>query len=74
MARASYGADATPAVKPRNDVYTGLLAISLAGMLISCLLLFMDWWGYNGQPPSKPPLQELPAKKAPAAPEAPPAK
>jgi len=60
MAR-RYGAaaatDDTPKVKPRNDVYTGLLAISLVGMLISCVLLFLD---YNQYPEAKPPQPNLP--------------
>jgi len=69
MARARYGADDTPKVKPRNDVYTVLLAISLLGMLVSCLLLFLDWNNYAGQKPEPPNLTQFPAaKKAPDAP------
>src|SRR5438876_346378 len=50
---------------PRNDVYTGLLAISLAGMLIGCLLLFLDYQQYDG---AKPPKAEIlkTTEKAPA--------
>ncbi|OAI48159.1 hypothetical protein AYO44_07820 [Planctomycetaceae bacterium SCGC AG-212-F19] len=34
--------------RPRNDAYTGLLAISFFAMLIACLLLLVDWYGYEG--------------------------
>jgi hypothetical protein len=32
--------------RPRSDVYTGLLAISLAAMVGSCLMLVLDWFQY----------------------------
>jgi len=41
--------------RPRNDAYTGLLAISFFAMLIASLLLLVDWYGYEGM--------ENPAKK-----------
>jgi hypothetical protein len=62
-ARAKYGADDTPKIKPKNDVYTGLLAIALVGMLVSCLLLFLDWNSYPDQGPAKPNLGKLPGVK-----------
>ncbi len=67
MARAKYGSD-DAAPKPRSDVYVGLLAISLAGLLVSCLLLFLDYHSYGDQRPSPPPLQKLPEKKVDAPP------
>jgi hypothetical protein len=43
-------------VGPQNDVYTGLLAISLVAMLVSCVLLYLDYNQYAGkaQPPQPP--------------------
>jgi hypothetical protein len=43
--------------RPRNDVYTVLLLISLAAMVVSCALLGLDYSSY-------------PSSKAPAAPTA----
>jgi len=51
--------------KPRNDVYTGLLAVSLVGMLIGCALLYLDYRQYEDIRPPKPPLTALPGDKAP---------
>ncbi len=34
-------------VGPRSDVYTGLLAISLIAMVISCILLYLDYSQYG---------------------------
>jgi type IV secretory pathway VirB10-like protein len=39
--------------KPRNDAYTGLLTISFIAMLIGCLLLFIDWYSFEGMSPGK---------------------
>src|SRR5262245_48850292 len=36
---------------PRNDVYTGLLTISLVAMIVSCLLLYLDYSQYAGAAP-----------------------
>src|SRR5947209_17013838 len=47
---------------PRNDVYTGLLAISLVAMLISCLLLYLDYNQYPGK--AAPPAPPAPAPKS----------
>jgi hypothetical protein len=59
--------------KPRNDAYTGLLAISFFAMLAACLLLLVDWYGYEGQEnPAKkvlkalPPVKPVPVAGAPA--------
>jgi hypothetical protein len=66
-----YGADdETPQVTPRNDAYTGLLAISLFAMLIGCLLLFLDYNSYPEARPDPPKLKELPKTGAPKAPKA----
>jgi hypothetical protein len=68
MAARRYGqADDAPPIKARNDVYTGLLALSLFSLVVSCLLLFIDWYGYGSTPPEKYSLPPLPGVKAPAA-------
>ena len=54
---AKYGQPEVEKPKPRNDVYTGLLAISLGAMLIACLLLFLDYRQYEGLTPPKAPLK-----------------
>src|SRR6516165_5062090 len=56
----SYGDEFEPP-KPRNDAYTGLLAISFGAMMIACLLLLWDWYGYEG---SRPPKLSPPVVKA----------
>src|SRR5689334_9317010 len=71
MAARKYGQSDEPVVQARNDVYTGLLALSLFGLLGSCLLLFLDWYGYGSTPPAKYDLPALPGVKAPGAPAAP---
>ena len=43
--------------RPRNDVYTGLLAISLVAMVVSCLFLFLD---YNQYGATKAPAVTVP--------------
>lgn len=55
--------------KPGNDVYTGLLALSLAAMVIGCVLLFLDLQTYEGRSPAPTPKLELPTqfKTTPAA-------
>src|SRR5437764_10324613 len=47
---------------PQNDVYTGLLAIALVAMLVSCVLLYLDYNQYAGKaaPPVPPPPQPRP--------------
>jgi hypothetical protein len=65
-AKARYGADdSTPKVQPRNDVYTGLLAVSLLGMIISCVLLGLDYAQYPEGKPERPKLAPLPNVAAP---------
>jgi hypothetical protein len=44
-------------VKPRSDVYTGLLGISLAALVIACVLVGLDWSGYKEAKPPKPSIQ-----------------
>jgi hypothetical protein len=44
--------------RPENDVYTGLLAISLIAMVASCFLLFLDYRQYGE---SKAPAVSMPA-------------
>jgi hypothetical protein len=45
-----------------NDAYTGMLIISLAAMLLGCLLLLIEFFSYDGQ--TKPPQVSLPAAPA----------
>src|SRR5690554_4938846 len=48
----------TPAPKARNDAYTGLLFISFLALVISPVLLLLD---YNNYPSSAAPKPRLPA-------------
>lgn len=51
--------------RPRNDAYTGLLAISFFAMVIACLLLLVDWYGYDStDSPAKRIIKSLPPVKA----------
>jgi hypothetical protein len=45
---------------PRSDVYTGLLALSLIAMIVSSLLLFLDYSQYGA---SKAPAVTVPTPK-----------
>jgi len=60
-----------PAAKPRNDAYTGLLAISFLSMVGACVLLYLDYSDYEAAkgPPTKFDLQNIPKQNqaAPAA-------
>jgi hypothetical protein len=55
------GRDQAPKAQPRNDIYVGLLIVSLVAMLIGCVLLFID---YNSYGESKPPSVEVPPVKS----------
>jgi hypothetical protein len=37
--------------KPQNDIYTGLLVIAFVAMLVSCVLLFLDFNQYGETAP-----------------------
>ena len=50
MARGRSDGDEVVA-KPRNDAYTGMLVLSLVGLLLGCVLLFLDFSQYSGTPP-----------------------
>jgi hypothetical protein len=39
------------AIKPTNDAYTGMLAISLLALIIGGVLLFLDYSQYSEKPP-----------------------
>lgn len=39
------------ATGPASDVYTGLLAISLAAMIAGCVLLYLDFAQYGSKKP-----------------------
>jgi hypothetical protein len=53
------------APKPRSDVYTGLLLISLLAMIAGCVLLYLDYSDYDAM--KAPPAVNVPAPKAPDA-------
>jgi hypothetical protein len=38
-------------VKPRNDAYTGLLAISFLALVAACVLMFLDAQALGDPPP-----------------------
>jgi hypothetical protein len=62
MARSRGGAEP----KPQNDIYVGLLAISLAAMLLGCLFLFLDWFQYPEMKPTQNvDIPAIPGKGAP---------
>ena len=43
------------AARPQNDAYIGLLSISLVALVISCILLYVDYASYpNSRPPVPP--------------------
>jgi hypothetical protein len=42
--------------KPHNDIYTGLLVVSLIGMVISCGIMLLDYRHYTGIKPPPPPV------------------
>ena len=46
--------------KPGNDVYTGLLALSLVAMIIGCVLLALDLGTYDPRTPPPLPRLEVP--------------
>lgn len=46
--------DATVFAKPRNDAYTGMLAISLGAMITGTVLLFIDYSNYPDKKPEEP--------------------
>jgi hypothetical protein len=53
---------------PRNDAYTGLLAISLLAQIVGVVFFYMD---YSNYPTSKPQVPQMPNLSAPAAAPAP---
>jgi hypothetical protein len=55
-------------VEPRNDAYTGLLAISLIAMVAACALLYLDYSQYEGRVPPALPQVNVPGAKGSAAP------
>jgi len=42
--------------RPHNDVHTGLLAVSLIGMVIACGMLLLDYQSYAGVKAPQPPV------------------
>jgi hypothetical protein len=40
---------------PRNDAYTGMLIVSLLALIVSCILLFLDYSRYPERKPPMPP-------------------
>jgi hypothetical protein len=55
-----------PAAPARNDAYTGMLIISLAAMVVGCVLLLMEYLSYDSQ--IHPPSVQLPQVAAPVRP------
>jgi hypothetical protein len=55
----SRGLSTTPTAKPRSDVYTGLLVLSLVGMIGASVLLWLDYSQYSGKTPPKAPSAPL---------------
>ncbi|HEV3205089.1 MAG TPA: hypothetical protein VGY77_11925 [Gemmataceae bacterium] len=60
-------------VAPRSDAYTGLLAISLGALVVSCVFLFLDFNQYETtKKPTVPPVPRIekpvPAEGAPVPP------
>jgi len=55
---------------PTNDIYTGLLLISLAAMIIGCVMLYLDYSQYGDKPPELP-KAAAPSTAAPTAPTTP---
>jgi hypothetical protein len=43
-------------IKPKSDIYTGLLAISLIAMIVGCILLYADYAQYPDKAPEPPPV------------------
>ncbi|HEX4588981.1 MAG TPA: hypothetical protein VH120_03570 [Gemmataceae bacterium] len=60
MARTRSRFDRDEDTGPRSDVYTGLLALSLIAMIVSCLLLFLDYSQYGS---TKAPTVTIPPPK-----------
>ena len=58
MAAPTTRARVQPAAKPRNDAYTGLLFISFLALVISSILLFLDYEQYRTTNPPKPNLAQ----------------
>jgi len=61
----SSGSDYTR-TKPRSDVYTGMLIISLLFLILGSVLLYLDYDQYPTSKPSVPP--DRPPAAAPAQP------
>src|SRR5829696_6992980 len=59
-ARARSRFDRDDDVGPKSDVYTGLLALSLIAMIVSSLLLFLDYSQYGDM---KAPAVSIPQPK-----------
>jgi hypothetical protein len=54
--------------KPGSDAYTGILALSLLGMIAGCVFLFLDYQDHSGKPPglpAKPSMAQQPANQPP---------
>jgi hypothetical protein len=68
--------DSTAKPKPRSDVYTGLLVLSLLAQIAGCVFLYLDYSEYKtDKPPTVASIQAPappPVAPAPAPPVAPP--
>src|SRR4051812_32878014 len=63
MARKSSRVDSV-VVRPPSDAYTGLLALSLIAMIVSCVVLYLDYAQYGN---TKAPAPNVPPVTKPAA-------
>ncbi|HEV3257627.1 MAG TPA: hypothetical protein VG013_12145 [Gemmataceae bacterium] len=50
---------------PGNDIYTGLLLISLVAMIVGCAMLYLDYSQYGDKAPELP-KAAAPTKPGPA--------
>jgi hypothetical protein len=54
-------ADPLPPAKPGSDAYTGILALSLIGMIAGCVFLYLDYSQYGSAKPPTPNIKVGPA-------------
>ena len=55
--------DTFDAVRPSNDAWTGMLAISLLALITGCVLLFLDYSQYPSKDPGQ--VQKAPVMAQP---------
>ena len=50
--------------KPKNDAYTGMLAISFLALTVACVLLYLEYDSYGSTTPPASPNIDVPGVKA----------